>query len=139
MPDSRPAAAEPFVESANQALAEGRWADARDLFEQAREEEESGAVHEGLGWVGWWLSDETLTIDSRERAHELFLEEGEIPGAARIAAWLASDHYEYRGDEILARDGCSAHIGWPRISKPKRPMDGWHCSMPVSRSPRTVI
>lgn len=103
MPVTEPAGAEPLVESANRALAEGRWPDARASFERALEIEESGEALEGLGWVGWWVADEELTMTSRERAHDRYLEEGDKPGAARVAAWLAGDYSEYRGEEILAR------------------------------------
>ena len=94
---------EQLLDRANAAMTDGRWPDARELLEQAREIEQSGRVYEDLGWVGWWLADESLTIESREKAHDLYLDEDDVFNAANVAAWLAGDHSDYRGDELVAR------------------------------------
>ena len=41
--------------------------------------------------------------DSRERAYRAYRAEGDAGGAGRVAAWLASDHLEFRGDDAVAR------------------------------------
>jgi LuxR family transcriptional regulator, maltose regulon positive regulatory protein len=65
--DSQPAT-DPLT-AGQAALARGAWQEARECFEAAiAAAGESGEALEGLGWAGWWLSDERLTIDSRERA-----------------------------------------------------------------------
>lgn len=97
------------------ALDEGRWQAARDAFDRANTVRESGEAHEGLGWVGWWVADETLTFSSRERAYELYLDADEPAAAAHVAAWLAADFYEYRDEEIPAR-------GW--LKRAHRLIDG---------------
>ena len=94
---------EELLDRANRAMADARWSEAGDLLEQAAELEQSGRVYENLGWVGWWLADEALTMESREKSHDLYLGEEDVLGAANVAAWLAGDYSEYRGDELLAR------------------------------------
>jgi DNA-binding CsgD family transcriptional regulator/tetratricopeptide (TPR) repeat protein len=93
------------------ALAEGAWEEARDAFagavertgDDAPSDAERGAALEGLGWAGWWLADEALTMESRERAFRAYRDAGECGAAARVGAWLAADHREFRGDPSAAR------------------------------------
>jgi len=89
--------------AAHEALRTGAWIQARARFEAAVAAAPSGEAYEGLGWAGWWLSDEELTLGSRERAYRAFRAEGDAAGAGRVAAWLASDHLEFRGDDAVAR------------------------------------
>jgi ATP/maltotriose-dependent transcriptional regulator MalT len=84
--------------SAHEALRTGAWEEARVRFEAAPP---TGAAYEGLGWAGYWLSDEQLTLDARERAYRAYRAEGDARGAGRVAAWLASDHLEFRGDHAV--------------------------------------
>ncbi|HEX2071334.1 MAG TPA: LuxR C-terminal-related transcriptional regulator [Thermoleophilaceae bacterium] len=86
------------------ALARGAWGEARDGFEAALAVGgESGEALEGIGWAGWWLADERLTFDARERAFRAYRAEGRPADAARVAAWLAADHREFRGDGSVGR------------------------------------
>ncbi len=94
---------EELLDRANRAMADARWSEARDILAQAAKLDESGRVYEDLGWTGWWLGDEKLTIESREKAYELYLEDDEVHSAANVAAWLAGDYSEYRDEELLAR------------------------------------
>jgi DNA-binding CsgD family transcriptional regulator len=64
---------------------------------------ERAAALEGLGWAGWWLSDERVTIDARERAFRAYRDAGEAGAAARVAAWLAADFREFRAEESVGR------------------------------------
>ena len=89
--------------TAHEALRTGAWAEARAGFEAAVEAAPSGEAYEGLGWAGYWLSDESLTLDAREHAYRAYRAEGDAGGAGRVAAWLASDHLEFRGDDAVAR------------------------------------
>jgi DNA-binding CsgD family transcriptional regulator len=97
------------------ALARGAWEEAREHFEVALAAEQTGEAWEGLGWVGWWLHDADLTMRSRERAYRAFRAAGEARAAGRIAAWLASDYLEFRGDDAVAR-------GW--LERGHRMLDG---------------
>ena len=65
--------------------------------------EETGAGWEGLGWAAWWLSDEALTLRAREAAYRAFRSEGDDGAAGRVAAWLSTDHREFRGEDAVAR------------------------------------
>jgi hypothetical protein len=82
-----------------EALAHGAWERAREHFEAALEREESGEAWEGLGWAGWWMDDEELTM----RAYRCYRAAGYPGGAARVAAWLAADHREFRGEDAVGR------------------------------------
>ena len=53
-------------------------------------------------WAGYCLDDERLTFDARERAYRLYRERGDGPSAARVAAWLAADCLEFRGEAAVA-------------------------------------
>ena len=89
--------------SANEALRTGAWEEARARFQAAVEAAPSGEAYEGLGWAGYWLSDERLTLEARERAYRAYRSEGDLRGAGRVTAWLGSDHLEFRGDHAVAR------------------------------------
>jgi DNA-binding CsgD family transcriptional regulator len=91
------------LEAGRAALARGAWEEARVRFETALAEEESGEALEGLGWAGWWLADERLTIESRERAFRAYRAAGQAGDAARVAAWIAADYREFRAEESVAR------------------------------------
>jgi DNA-binding CsgD family transcriptional regulator len=110
--------------TAREALDRGDWAEARQRFEVALAEQESGAAWEGLGWVGWWTSDPELTIASRERAFRAFRAEGDDGAAARVAAWLAADFFEFRRDDATGS-------GWIERAQrllegiPESPDHGW--------------
>jgi DNA-binding NarL/FixJ family response regulator len=98
-----------------EALARGAWEEAQVAFEAAlapRARDAGDATQaaldkatalEGLGWAGWWLADERLTLESRERAYRAFRAAGENGAAARVAAWLAADYREFRGEGSVGR------------------------------------
>ena len=97
-----------------EALARGAWSSARQCFETALASRESAEAWEGLGWAGWWLADAELTIDARERAFRAYRASGDVDSAGRVAAWLASDFHEFRGEDAVAR-------GW--LSRAHRLLD----------------
>jgi ATP/maltotriose-dependent transcriptional regulator MalT len=109
---------------AREALDRGDWAEARERFQAALAKEESGEAWEGLGWAGWWLADAELTISARERAFRAFRDEGADGAAARVAAWLAADFFEFLGDEATGS-------GWIERAQrlleglPESPDHGW--------------
>jgi DNA-binding NarL/FixJ family response regulator len=84
------------------ALAEGDWEGARVCFETALAVAETPEALEGLSWAGYFLADDPLTVDARERAYRLYLERGDASCAARVAAWLAADFLEFRGEAAVA-------------------------------------
>ena len=80
-----------------EALADGRWADARTLFRQALSAGERPEALEGLSWAAWWLDDAPTVFDARSRAYALFRRRGDARGAARMATWLAADELDFHG------------------------------------------
>jgi len=84
------------------ALRGGDWAGARTLFEVALAQEETPTGLEGLGWCGYFLDDAELTFSARQRAYRRYVELGELGSAARVAAWLAADHVEFRNEPAVS-------------------------------------
>jgi DNA-binding CsgD family transcriptional regulator/tetratricopeptide (TPR) repeat protein len=99
----------------SEALRRGDWHEAREHYETALAARESAEAWEGLGWAGWWLHDADLTVRAREQAYRAFRAAGDPAGAGRVAAWLASDFLEFRGDDAVAR-------GW--LERGHRLLDG---------------
>jgi LuxR family maltose regulon positive regulatory protein len=85
-----------------QALATGEWEKARVHFEAALRQEESAAALEGLGWTAWWLNDVPVTFDARERAYLRYRTDDDKQAAARVAVFLAADHFVRRGEHAVA-------------------------------------
>jgi LuxR family maltose regulon positive regulatory protein len=83
-------------------LTAGRWAEARELFEQAVAVRESPEGLEGLSWAAWWLDDAETVLDTRKRAYRLYRTRGEAASAARMATWLAADQLDFYGAWAVA-------------------------------------
>jgi tetratricopeptide (TPR) repeat protein len=121
---TEPQTAHDSLAAGTDALRRGAWKEARAHFEAALAVDESADALEGLGWAGWWLHDAALTIGARERAYRAFRAAGDRAGAGRVAAWLASDFLEFRGEDAVAR-------GWLERSHrmlddlPEREEHGW--------------
>jgi LuxR family maltose regulon positive regulatory protein len=88
-------------------LSDGRWAEARALFEQAVAARESPEGLEGLSWAAWWLDDAETVLDTRKRAYRLYRTRGDAASAARMATWLAADQLDFYGAWAVAN-------GWLR-------------------------
>jgi ATP/maltotriose-dependent transcriptional regulator MalT len=91
------------VAAGNDALDRGAWEEARGHFEAALRREESAEAWDGAGWAGWWLSDAELTLRARERAYRAYRARGDLAAAGRVAAWLAADFREFRGEAAVGR------------------------------------
>lgn len=83
---------------------------AREAFSTLLEPQESAELLEGLGWAGYGLDDAELTFHAREAAHRLYREAGRPSDAARVAAWLAADCLEFRGEPAVAS-------GWLQLAR----------------------
>jgi ATP/maltotriose-dependent transcriptional regulator MalT len=95
--------AQDSLAAAQSALARGAWDEARTAYEASLIEDPTPEAWDGLGWTGWWQADEGLTLRAREQAYRLYRARGDNGDAARVAAWLAADYREFRGDEAVAR------------------------------------
>ncbi|MGH7730953.1 MAG: LuxR C-terminal-related transcriptional regulator, partial [Candidatus Eiseniibacteriota bacterium] len=78
-----------------------------EMLGLALEEAETPEALEGLGWSAWWLDDAETTFSARERAYRLYRKRGDPGSAARVAAWLAGDYLDFRGEHAVAN-------GWLR-------------------------
>ena len=85
-----------------QALTAGEWEEARVHFQTALRQGESAAALEGLGWTAWWLNDVAVTFDARERAYRRYRDADDNQAAARMAVFLAADHFARRGEHAVA-------------------------------------
>jgi DNA-binding CsgD family transcriptional regulator len=104
-----------FAAAGWDALARGDWVGARSLFERALADSEAPETLEGLGWAGYCLDDGPLTLNARERAYRLYHARGDDSAAGRVAAWLAVDFLEFRGEAAVAN-------GW--LQRAHRLLDG---------------
>jgi DNA-binding NarL/FixJ family response regulator len=84
------------------ALKAGEWARARNRFEEANRVTETPEAYEGLSWAAWFLNDAEALFDARERAYGLYRSAGDNAGAARMAAWLGTDHVDFRDEPAVA-------------------------------------
>jgi DNA-binding NarL/FixJ family response regulator len=106
------------------ALRAGDWEGAKARFTSSLADRETPEAFEGLGWAAYHLDEDPGTFTARERAYQLFRERGDDAAAARVAAWLAADHIEFRGEPAVAN-------GWLRRAhrlldgQPPGPDHGW--------------
>ncbi len=81
----------------------GEWAAARAGFEARAAATDAPEAWEGVSRAAWWQGDEDATMAARERAYRGYRAREDVCGAARTAAWLGSDHLDFRGDDAVAR------------------------------------
>lgn len=96
-----PAAAE--LETGWARLGRGKWAEARQSFRRAVEQEGSPEAYEGLSWAAWWLDRADETFEARRRAYSLYKQQADPSSAARMATWLAADEADFHGATAVAQ------------------------------------
>jgi DNA-binding NarL/FixJ family response regulator len=106
-PAKGPATTQAALRKGSEALAHGRWQEARTWFERALRKVATPQALEGLGTAAWWLDDGALVFKAREHAFQLYLQRGDRRGAGRLATALAGDYLQFRGEAAVAR-------GWHR-------------------------
>jgi ATP/maltotriose-dependent transcriptional regulator MalT len=84
------------------ALERAAWEEARAFFEEATAGGGAAAAWDGLAQATWWQGDEEATFAARERAFRLYREAGDVRRAAWVAMWIASDYFDFRGDDAVA-------------------------------------
>lgn len=111
------------------ALADGRWAEARQAFEAALDDGETAEALDGLAHALHWLGDYDRAIAVRERAFGAFRARGDDRRAARIAAyWLAFEYaavygngatasgWLARGQRLIEAAGDCVERGWVALA-----------------------
>jgi DNA-binding CsgD family transcriptional regulator len=83
-----------WLSQGDAALRRGEWGAARNAFRAALEIRESAQALEGLGRATWWLDDLDTTFPARQRAFQLYREQGDDRGAARVAMSLSVDYVD---------------------------------------------
>lgn len=97
------------------ALQRGAWADARAVFEALADSDAPAEVYEGLGTAALGQGDMAVGFAAHEQAYRRFRECGHARGAGRVAAQLAWNHFNLRGEPAVAN-------GWTR--RAHRLLDG---------------
>lgn len=102
-----PARARLAIRNGSDALAQGRWEEARASFKRALSVCAAPEALEGLAMAAWWLDDGAMVFQARERAVQLYRRRDDRRGAGRVATALAGDHLQFSGEVAVAR-------GWHR-------------------------
>lgn len=84
------------------ALESAEWDEARTRFEQAARASDAPEAWEGLSRAAWWLGDQDKTLTARDRAYRAYRRAGDVRGSARMATWLASDYFDFHGNDAVA-------------------------------------
>jgi DNA-binding CsgD family transcriptional regulator len=93
------------LDAGQAALAHAKWAEAKKQFEESLKESDSPEAHDGLGLALWWLNDISTSHEQRTLAYLGYKSNGNLPKAARLAAWLARE-------QVFLRANVSAMNGW---------------------------
>jgi DNA-binding CsgD family transcriptional regulator/tetratricopeptide (TPR) repeat protein len=91
-----------LLQSGWEALAHGAWDKAHACFTAAVNYAATAEALEGLGFAAWWLNETAETFRVREEAYRRYHEQEDRRGAARVATWLAMDHFTRRGEHAIA-------------------------------------
>lgn len=89
-----------------EALAAGRWEDAREALEETAALADGvhrAEAYDGLAEALWWLGRSADAAAARERAFVLYHQRGNRGAAARIAAWLSREYGGPLGNAAAAR------------------------------------
>ena len=87
------------------ALANAKWEEAKKQFETALLDSDTPETRDGLGLALWWLNDISGSHEQRTQAYLGYKANGNLPKAARLAAWLARE-------QVFFRANVSAMNGW---------------------------
>jgi ATP/maltotriose-dependent transcriptional regulator MalT len=93
------------ISAGQSALQNANWLEAKKQFEKALAESDSPEAHDGLGLALWWLNDISTSHEQRTLAYLGYKTSGNLPKAARLAAWLARE-------QVFLRSNVSAMNGW---------------------------
>jgi LuxR family transcriptional regulator, maltose regulon positive regulatory protein len=105
--DSIPGIFTDKLEEGQDALRNTDWETAKNCFETALKTRETPEALELLALAAWWLDDEETTFQCREKAFNLYRQQNNPRGAARVAISLSYDYFSFRGEPAIAG-------GWSR-------------------------
>src|SRR5690606_35237206 len=120
------------------ALADGRWPEARELFDGVLASTEDGparaAAATGLSDAAWWLGDVADALRARRVAYEAWRGAGGAVAAAQAAPWPAREYLGALGNDAAAQ-------GWLRRAEtlagdpPPAGVAGWLALVRASLAP----
>src|SRR5262245_10808634 len=93
------------ISAGRSALANANWLEAKKQFEAALMEAETPEARDGLGLALWWLNEISESHEQRTLAYRGYKDNGNLPKAARLAAWLARE-------QVFLQANVSAMNGW---------------------------
>jgi DNA-binding NarL/FixJ family response regulator len=93
------------VSAGQAAIQNADWLEAKKQFELALKDSDFPEAHDGLGLALWWLNDISTSHEQRTLAYLGYKSNGDLPKAARLAAWLARE-------QVFLRANVSAMNGW---------------------------
>ena len=93
------------ISAGQSALANANWLEAKRQFQAALKDSDSPEAHDELGLALWWLNDISTSHEQRTLAYLGYKSNGNLPKAARLAAWLARE-------QVFLRANVSAMNGW---------------------------
>jgi ATP/maltotriose-dependent transcriptional regulator MalT len=103
VPEKTPAPALRAYTSGIESLVNAHWVDACAAFNEAATLQPNLAeAWAGLAAAAYWVPDEELILEARERAYHLYRERGDRLNAALMAGWLAVDAAELTGQTAIA-------------------------------------
>ena len=114
-PGRTPASGDELLRAGEVALPARHWEEARDAFTGVAERTNSAQAWDGLGLASWWLQDTARMFDAKQRAYTGYVAAGEKREAARVAASLANDFLDFRGETAVAQ-------GW--LKRAERLLEG---------------
>ena len=94
-----------IISAGQSALRNANWLETKKQFENALRESDSPEARDGLGLALWWLNDISGSHEQRTLAYLGYKANGNLPKAARLAAWLARE-------QVFLRSNVSAMNGW---------------------------
>ena len=91
------------LRKAQDALEDGRWAEARNAFEAVLAQEELPDAMSGLGNALWWLGETEASVRHQERAYAGFRRRGDDEQAALTAIYLSLVYNASLGNDAASR------------------------------------
>jgi ATP/maltotriose-dependent transcriptional regulator MalT len=118
--------------SAAEALAAGRWDEARAAFEATLAAGDSAEARLGLATALWWLGENRASVEQCTAAYSLFRRRGDTDGAVGCALWLGIT-YKANFANLPAANGWIARA--QRLLEPIDPGPA-HASLWITRAYR---